>query len=135
MTIDPVTDPWYNLEQMLEDCVLLEEHLAVENKRCYECIFKHGTRLAGLSAEAVMLDKDGVLPQDVSRLPPLFRKIRDACMGGANPSVMAQCVRELRKALAESVMRRKTDRGEFSQAAASIQATDLYKRAEQSLEE
>ena len=53
--LDPVSSVEYNIENILKQSVLLEEHLAVPNKRCSECIVKHFHHIIGLSEEAQTL--------------------------------------------------------------------------------
>lgn len=54
-SIDPVSDPKYNMHQIVKQSILLEEHLANKNKRCRDCITKHFSHIIGLAEEAVML--------------------------------------------------------------------------------
>ena len=54
-SIDPVSDPKYNMQQIVKQSILLEEHLANKNKRCRDCITKHFLHIIGLSEEAQML--------------------------------------------------------------------------------
>jgi len=54
-TIDPVSDPKYNMHQIVKQSILLEEHLANKNKRCRDCITKHFSHIIGLAEEAIML--------------------------------------------------------------------------------
>ena len=53
--IDPVSDPKYNMHQIVKQSILLEEHLANKNKRCRDCITKHFSHIIGLAEEAIML--------------------------------------------------------------------------------
>jgi hypothetical protein len=53
--IDPVSDPKYNMQQIVKQSILLEEHLINKNKRCRDCITKHFQHIIGLSEEAQML--------------------------------------------------------------------------------
>lgn len=54
-SIDPVSDPKYNMHQIVKQSILLEEHLANKNKRCRDCITKHFSHIIGLAEEAIML--------------------------------------------------------------------------------
>lgn len=54
-SIDPVSDPKYNMQQVVKQSILLEEHLANKNKRCRDCITKHFLHIIGLVEEAQML--------------------------------------------------------------------------------
>ena len=53
--LDPVSDPKYNMQQIIKQSILLEEHLANKNKRCRDCITKHFLHIIGLAEEAQML--------------------------------------------------------------------------------
>ena len=39
--IDNVNDPAYNMKSVIKQTILLEEHLAEDNKYCKPCISKH----------------------------------------------------------------------------------------------
>ena len=54
-SLDPVSDPKYNMHQIVKQSILLEEHLANKNKRCRDCITKHFSHIIGLAEEAIML--------------------------------------------------------------------------------
>jgi hypothetical protein len=53
--IDPVSEPDYNMKEIIKQSILLEEHLAEKRKRCKDCILKHFLHCQGLVEEAVML--------------------------------------------------------------------------------
>lgn len=53
--IDAVSDPRYNMQQIVKQSILLEEHLCNKNKRCRDCITKHFLHIIGLAEEAQML--------------------------------------------------------------------------------
>ena len=53
--LDPVSDPVYNMHQIVKQSILLEEHLTNKNKRCRDCITKHFLHIIGLAEEAQML--------------------------------------------------------------------------------
>jgi len=53
--LDPVSDPKYNMQQIVKQSILLEEHLTNKNKRCRDCITKHFHHIIGLAEEAQML--------------------------------------------------------------------------------
>jgi hypothetical protein len=56
--IDPVSDPAYNMRQVVKQSILLEEHLTQERKRCKDCQLKHLLHIQGLVEEAAMLAGD-----------------------------------------------------------------------------
>ena len=53
--IDPVSDPVYNMKNVIKQTILLEEHLAEKNKYCIDCIIKHFLHCQGLLEEAIWL--------------------------------------------------------------------------------
>ena len=53
--IDPVSNPAYNMQQIVKQSILLEEHITNKNKRCRDCITKHFLHIIGLAEEAQML--------------------------------------------------------------------------------
>jgi hypothetical protein len=57
---DNVNDPAYNMKNIIIQNILLEEHLACENKYCEPCIVKHFLHIIGLSEEAVWMAGDNI---------------------------------------------------------------------------
>lgn len=53
--LDPVNEPEYNMKNIIQQSILLEEHLAEKNKYCMSCICKHFNHIIGLANEAVWL--------------------------------------------------------------------------------
>lgn len=53
--LDPLTDPVYNVKQIIKQSLLLEEHLVEPKKRCQDCICKHFLTICGLQEEALSL--------------------------------------------------------------------------------
>ena len=53
--IDPVSDPEYNMKEIIKQSLMLEEHLVEKNKRCKDCQAKHFLMIIGLSEEALSL--------------------------------------------------------------------------------
>lgn len=53
--IDDLMNPAYNMHSMIEQSILLEEHLAIPSKRCRDCCLKHLHHLHGLAIESNML--------------------------------------------------------------------------------
>jgi hypothetical protein len=53
--LDPVSDPAYNMQQIVKQSILLEEHITNKNKRCRDCITKHFLHIIGLAEEAQLL--------------------------------------------------------------------------------
>ena len=77
--IDDVSDPKYNMQQIVKQSILLEEHLANKNKRCRDCITKHFLHIIGLAEEAQMLatnkiDKYPLINECVELYNRIFQK-------------------------------------------------------------
>lgn len=53
--IDPVSDPVYNVKEIIKQSLLLEDHLIEKNKRCMDCIVKHFMYLNSYAEEALSL--------------------------------------------------------------------------------
>lgn len=51
-----ITDPRFNLREIVKQMTLLEQHLCDPLKRCPECINKHLFTIEGLAEEAVQMD-------------------------------------------------------------------------------
>ena len=57
---DPVSDPDYNMREIVKQSILLEEHLVEKNKRCTDCIAKHFLHIIALAEEAQCLAGSGI---------------------------------------------------------------------------
>lgn len=53
--MDPVSDPAYNMKNVIKQSILLEEHLAEDRKYCKDCVCKHFLHIIALIEEALML--------------------------------------------------------------------------------
>lgn len=53
--MDPLSDPVYNITQIIKQSLLLEDHLIEQNKRCNDCILKHFLTIVALQEEALLL--------------------------------------------------------------------------------
>ena len=77
--LDPVSNPAYNMQQIVKQSILLEEHLTNKNKRCRDCITKHFLHIIGLAEEAQMLatknyKKYPLINESVEIYNSLFKK-------------------------------------------------------------
>lgn len=75
--IDPVSDPAYNMKNVIQQTILLEEHLAEDNKYCKDCIVKHFLHIIGLLEEAIWLacknvDKYPCLKESLPKYESMF---------------------------------------------------------------
>ena len=101
-SIDPVSDPRYNMQQIIKQSILLEEHLTNKNKRCRDCITKHFLHIIGLAEEAQMLatnkiDKYPLINESVVLYNDLFKLwIKNKNLNGKDESYVLYCTDKLR---------------------------------------
>ena len=98
--LDPVSDPKYNMQQIVKQSILLEEHLTNKNKRCRDCITKHFLHIIGLAEEAQMLatndiDKYPLINECVIMYNELFEKWTKGCKD-PNEHIILSCSNKLR---------------------------------------
>jgi hypothetical protein len=53
--LDDLLDPVYNIKQVIENTLLLEQHLVNDRQYCFDCVTKHFLLCTGLLSEAVWL--------------------------------------------------------------------------------
>ena len=100
--LDPVSDPRYNMQQIIKQSILLEEHLTNKNKRCRDCITKHFLHIIGLAEEAQMLatnkiDKYPLINESVILYNNLFKLwIKNKNLNGKDESYVLYCTDKLR---------------------------------------
>lgn len=104
--LDPVSDPRYNMQQIVKQSILLEEHLANKNKRCRDCITKHFLHIIGLAEEAQMLATNKIahypmVNESVELYNRLFEKWQKGVIKGDEDNVLCCCdeLRTMRKKL------------------------------------
>jgi len=91
----PVLDCRFNLREICKQCILLEDHLSHDKKRCTDCCIKHFLALEGLCEEAVTLDKEN-RHQNLKGLAERIRRLQK--MWYEDPDGSAhQCSQELRR--------------------------------------
>lgn len=95
----PVLDCRFNMREICKQCILLEDHLSHEKKRCMDCCIKHFLALEGLSEEAITLDKAGDYKKLLQELPDKIREIQKLWFTGpdVNAHQASQKLREIRK--------------------------------------
>jgi hypothetical protein len=101
-SIDPVSDPRYNMQQIIKQSILLEEHLTNKNKRCRDCITKHFLHIIGLAEEAQMLATNKIakyplINESVTLYNELFKIwIKNKNLNGKDESYILYCTDKLR---------------------------------------
>jgi hypothetical protein len=95
----PVLDCRFNLREICKQCILLEDHLSHDKKRCYDCCIKHFLALEGLSEEAITLDKEGKYYKSLKDIPDNIRAIQKLWYQNPqkNSHQASQLLRQLRK--------------------------------------
>ena len=100
--LDPVSDPRYNMQQIIKQSILLEEHLTNKNKRCRDCITKHFLHIIGLAEEAEMLatnkiEKYPLIKESVVLYNELFKIwIKNKHLNNNNDDYILYCTDKLR---------------------------------------
>jgi hypothetical protein len=100
--LDPVSDPRYNMQQIIKQSILLEEHLTNKNKRCRDCITKHFLHIIGLAEEAEMLatnkiEKYPLIKESVVLYNELFKIwIKNKNLNNNNEDYILYCTDKLR---------------------------------------
>ena len=101
-SIDPVSDPRYNMQQIIKQSILLEEHLTNKNKRCRDCITKHFLHIIGLAEEAQMLATNKInqyplINESVILYNELFKLwIKNKNLNGKDETYILYCTDKLR---------------------------------------
>jgi hypothetical protein len=101
----PVLDCRFNLREICKQCILLEDHLSHDKKRCYDCCIKHFLAIEGLSEEAVTLDKTASYKGLLKQIPDKVRGIQKFWYENPekNSHEASQMLRELRKDFQQKV--------------------------------
>jgi hypothetical protein len=99
-----LTDPLFNLREVVKQMTLLEDHLAHPYKVCQDCIRKHLITIEALAEEAsAMDDRKDIVPFEYEKLAELARAWMENIEDGEDLKVIAGMVRSLRKALMPTV--------------------------------
>jgi len=101
----PVLDCRFNLREICKQCILLEDHLSHERKRCHDCCIKHFLALEGLSEEAITLDKESKYNHLVKDMPEKIRQIQKIWFSNPDKNAhrASQMLREIRKMFQQQV--------------------------------
>lgn len=95
-----LTDPLFNLREVLKQMILLEDHLLHPYKMCSDCIHKHILAIGALSDEGVTLDTpNGPYTGALEGVAETAREWMERFHGKEPPAKIAQDVRRLRKLL------------------------------------
>lgn len=72
----PVMDPIFNLREICKQCILLEDHLCHNEKRCFDCCVKHFLTIEALAEEAITLDSSQKHTAKIQSLPSHIRRLQ-----------------------------------------------------------
>lgn len=98
----PVMNPTFNMREICKQCILLEDHLCHDEKRCYDCCVKHFLTIEALAEEAITLDPSTTTPhQKIQHLPSHVRKLQSQWHKDPekNAKQVSQELRKIRKDL------------------------------------
>ncbi len=104
-TMQPLSDPLFNVREICKEFTLLEDHLNHPDKRCPDCINKHFMKCEALAEEAVSLDKKGQYPF-ITKMPNVIRGWHTAVLNEKDPENISSQVRRIRKKLTPLVVDR-----------------------------
>jgi hypothetical protein len=99
-----ISDPAYNVREIVKQMLLLEQHLLEEDKYCPDCISKHLLTIEALAEEAQCLDRE---QKWCKIMQPIVGKARvwgAAFASGVPVKPIGQDVRNIRKQLAPHVV-------------------------------
>ena len=96
-----LTDPLFNIREILKQMVLVEDHLNHPYKTCPDCIRKHLLTIEALAEEASALDTpNGVFTDAGEGLAESARQWLEGFQDKVAPATLADQIRKLRKTLA-----------------------------------
>ena len=98
-----LTDPRFNLREILKQLLLVEDHLQHSHKSCPDCIQKHLLMVEGLSEEILTLDNGDQFVSEGENLAGWARRWMAQYLAGYPPMEIAQSIREIRKILCPHV--------------------------------
>lgn len=99
----PLNSADFNIREISKQMILLEDHLADDEKYCQDCIRKHLLAVEAYAEEAVTLDPYGRWVDECRRLAKIARDIMIKFSDGVNKADLAQEIRVIRKRLVASV--------------------------------
>lgn len=94
----PVMDPKFNMREICKQCILLEDHLSHDEKRCFDCCVKHFLTIEALAEEAITLDCKSQCKK-LHQLPSRVRELQSKWYQDPsnNAHVVSQELRQIRK--------------------------------------
>lgn len=93
----PLNSAEFNIREIAKQLLLLEDHLADDEKYCKDCIRKHLLMVEALAEEAVTLDPDSPWVGECRTMADRSRGWMIAFTDGVEKSVIARRIRLVRK--------------------------------------
>lgn len=108
--VDPVSNPDYNMTEVITQSILLEDHLENKRRNCHDCIFKHMLFIQGLVHENVCLAGNTVDKYPyMKECPEVYKRIFDMWRNNKDDDKNKQNVltelRAMRKKLMEAYLK------------------------------
>jgi hypothetical protein len=105
----PLMDPRFNLKEVSNNMILLEDHLNRPDLTCSDCIRKHSSCIQGYLSEALSLDKERKYTQEIldtnevfnNVLKHLSQMIAQGDLDEDDCAKLAQEIRKIRKPLCQ----------------------------------
>ena len=93
----PILEATFNLREASKQCLLLEDHLNNNKKRCYDCLKKHFLITDGLLEESIGLEKDNILREQYRRLLSEWIRIEKKYAKNQNdPNILDEISKDIR---------------------------------------
>lgn len=93
----PILEATFNLRETSKQCLLLEDHLNNNKKRCYDCLKKHFLIVDGLIEEAIGLELNNELREEYRKLLLDWIKIeKKYAQNQNNPNILDEISKDIR---------------------------------------
>ena len=93
-----IREPLHNLREIAKQLLMLEDHLACDDRRCHECCRKHMLAAEGLCDEAIILDEEGQFTKHLLQIARFMRQLEINHFDmHVDPSTSKVAVRKIRK--------------------------------------
>jgi hypothetical protein len=103
MSRPALNSPEFNMREIAKQMILLEDHLANDEKFCSDCIRKHILTIEGLSEEGLSLDTGKSMSKDFNKYASLSRSWMISHTDKKNRFGLLQNIRKERKPLMNKV--------------------------------
>lgn len=95
----PIMETTFNLRECAKQMILLEDHLNIPEKDCFDCQRKHCMNIEGLADEGEGLNGTKEDKLECSRVAKFIRECSKKLASGYDKPTLAQEIRQVRKPL------------------------------------